>query len=416
MAKLINILAFCIASGICFLAACNKSGLDQNPPVINPVNIPVGSSDITRSMNDFAFDFFKTVLNNDKTESNKLVSPLSIFITLSMIYNGSGNATRDSIAHALRLTSGDIQKLNDVCKILIEGLPTVDNKVKMSMVNSIWYNTNGPQPVPDFLTTINQSYHAAVKPVDFFNSETAINEINNWIADNTNQKIKNILDNIDSGDLMFLINAIYFKGPWKNKFEVSKTINEDFHTSGGNLVSTPFMVQENTIHYAHSNNLQVAELPYSAGEYNVYIVLPDENTHLTETMASINATTFHELLSDTQSVKLSIHLPKWKSSYKINSLRPGLAAMGMDIAFTDQADFTKMYTHPVQVTKAIHQTFIEVTEEGTEAAAATVIGVGTTASTSPPVLKINRPFIYVIAEKSSGTILFTGVINNPGQP
>lgn len=397
------------------LAACTKTGLNNSPAIVTPVILPDGSSAITNSMNDFAFDFFRSTLSNDNASSNKLISPLSVYIALSMVYNGADNATKDSIAHALRLVASDIKKLNDVCKILIEELPGIDNKVKLSIANSIWYNTNGPQPIPGFLTTINQSYHSAVKPVDFLNSTTALDQINNWVADNTNQKIKKILDQQDPNSLMYLVNAIYFKGVWKNKFEVSNTINEDFHTPEGNTVPTPFMVQENTIHYARNNNLQMAELPYSAGAYNMYILLPNENVNLTETVASINATAFQQLLSDTQSVKLSIHLPKWKSSYKVSSLRPELAAMGMDIAFTDKADFTKMYNSPVQITKSIHQTFIEVNEEGTEAAAATVIEVGVTSIMPAPVLKINRPFIYVIAEKSTGTILFTGVVNNPAQ-
>lgn len=375
--------------------------------------MPAGSSGVTSAMNNFAFDFFKNTLNNDGTVTNKLVSPFSIYIALSMVYNGANNATRDSIAHALRLTSDDVQKLNDVCKVLIEDLPGVDSKVKLSIANSIWYNKSGAQPIENFLIVTNQWYHAAVTPTDFSNSESSLNAINEWVADNTNQKILKILDKVSKEDLMYLVNAVYFKGTWRNKFDASKTTNENFHTVDGSSVSVPFMIQENKVHFVHDEKVQVLELPYSSGSYNMYILLPQENTTLDQVISSINTTSFHQLLSDTLTTNMTIHLPKWKSNYKMGTLRPELAAMGMDISFTDFADFTKMYNQPVQITKSIHQTFIEVNEEGTEAAAATVIGTGLTSIGPPAVLRIDRPFMYVIAEKTSGVILFTGVVNNP---
>lgn len=393
--------------------SCSKPN-EPDPGISKNIELPQNGIAVAGAGNQFAFDFLHNALKDDPAQTNKLISPLSIYLALAMTCNGANNATRDSMKHALRLDNISIEDLNNTCKALIEQLPGADNKINISIANSIWYN-QAKQPLQSFLTTTHDYYHAKVSPLNFAGTD-AVKTINNWVADNTHQKITNIVDQIESNSLMYLINAIYFKGDWQYRFDKTATRNLPFNLSGNTTVSTPFMSMEGKgLNYWADNSMQVVQLPYGGGNFSMYVLVPVNGISLSDFAAGIDATSFQSIISKMRPSNFNLYLPKFKYSYSIRNLKPTLAKMGMGLAFTENADFSKMYNINAQITEAIHKTFIETDETGTEAAAVTAVVIGTTSVGPPMNFYIDRPFMYIIAEKSSNTVLFTGIVNNPAE-
>ena len=323
----------------------------------------------------FAFNFLHATLQQDNCNNNKLISPLSIYLALSMVYNGADNATKDSIAKTLQLSGININDLNAVCNALITQLPQEDNKVKFSIANSIWYNKNSFQPLSSFLNVQQQYYNAEIQALNF-NDPSSANIINNWAAEKTNNKIPKIIEQTSADDLMYLIDAIYFNGAWKYAFKTSDTYTGNFYLQDGSNKSVPFMKQNISVNYFSDNNFTLVELPYGGGKsYSMYIALPKNNQQPISTFASLmNENILTDAINKMDTVNMEVNLPKWEYAYSIDNMKPELAALGMEIAFDDAADFSAMY-NPAQVnpriTSAIHKTYIKVNEEGTEAAAVT---------------------------------------------
>jgi serine protease inhibitor len=393
--------------------SCSKS-LPEQAEIPKNLSLPQDGAAVISANDQFAFDFLHVTLQNDQTPTNKLISPLSVYLALSMVYNGAGNATRDSIQYALRAENISIDDINKTAQAMIQGIPLLDNQVTLSIANSIWYNQS-IQPVQGFLSLIQQYYMAKIAPLNFEDPQS-VNTINNWVADNTQQKITQVLDNINPSDLMFLINAIYFKGNWKYAFDPKATTDKSFNPAADNTVSTPFMALHDSLNYFQNDSVQMLQLPYGAGDFNMFLLLPSNNISIPAFTAALNPNSFNNWKSSLNLQDIQLGLPKFNYSYSINDMQPALTQMGMGIAFGDLADFSNMYNIPAKISKAIHKTFIEVNEEGTIAAAVTAIGVVELVSLSGPIiLNFNRPFLYILQEKSSGAILFMGLLNDPSQ-
>ncbi len=407
-------LFFKVMIPVVFLLIASGCGKNPAPVIHQPLTLPEHADRVIAAQDQFAFRLFKNVLQEDNSPSNKLVSPLSIYMALSMAFNGSAGHTRMDMQNALQLKDIPIELLNKTTQSLITGLPREDSRVSVNMANAIWYREEGYQPLAAFLDVAKTHYLAKVSAADF-NSPAAVRQINNWVAEATRQKIKTILDRISPSDVMYLINATYFKGQWKYKFDAAKTENRTFHAAGGD-VQTPFMIQKATFNYAKNDVLQLIELPYGTGDFNMYVLLPAKAVNLTQFISSLSLLTFKGYLSALDSARITLYLPKWKYRYKIQNMKPELARLGMDVAFSKgEADFSNMYPPEAgtYISKVIHKTYIEVNEKGTEAAAATAVEAGISALPPEPVMNVNRPFVYLITEKTSGAVLFIGLVNNP---
>lgn len=198
---------------------------------------------------------------------------------------------------------------------------------------------------------------------------------------------------------------------------LKETWNSDnsFYLAYDSNIST-YMVLHNSLNYFQNDSLQMLQLPYGRGNFNMYVLLPGNSIKMTDFTAALNPYSFNNWKSQLNNRDIQLDLPKFKYSYSINDMKPALAEMGMGIAFSDEADFSNMYNIPAQISKAIHKTYIEVDEEGTEAAAVTSLGIAyLTDVPSPLVVNINHPFVYIIQEKTSGAILFIGLLNDPSQ-
>jgi serine protease inhibitor len=392
--------------------SCHKSV--SSPDISKPLDLPVGSQAIVTAGNQFAFDFFGTVLQTDTLTPNKLISPFSIDMALSMLYNGSANVTKDSIAKTLDLTGIPLGQVNEVNQALIRQMPAEDGKVTLSIANSLWYKDNGPQPLPTFLDSIKSDYNGYLQSLDFSNP-ASVGQVNSWVARNTNNKITSILDNFAPGEVMLLVNAIYFNGSWQHGFDPSKTQPAPFYLRDGGTVSTPFMSQQQTLRIYTDPSYTMVELPYGGGSgYDMYVVLPaSQQQSLSAFAASFNEAAFATGLSRLDSMTIGLFLPTWTTSYAIEDMLPNLSTLGMGIAMGTSADFSNMYSTPVALSQAIHKTYIKVSESGTEAAAVTAVGITITALPVIPDIRVNHPFLYFITERQTGAILFIGMVDDP---
>lgn len=300
---------------------------------------------------------------------------------------------------------------------LISQLPKEDNKVQLDIANSIWYNQNSFQPLTSFLDILKNNYSASAQALNF-DDPSSVNTINDWVSQKTNNKIPTIIQNIGPSDLMYLINAIYFKGSWQHGFKTSDTYNDDFYLQNGTTKSVPFMKQKIKANIFRDSSFSMIELPYGSGKsYSMYILKPgDPGKSLSEFAASLNETNLTDAISKMDSSAVELQMPKWEYSYEVNDMKPELSKLGMGIAFGKNADFSKIYDPTqtrVYISKAIHKTYIKVNEEGTEAAAVTAVGITMTAIMVPEVFKLDHPFMYAIIEKQTGAILFLGLVNEP---
>jgi serpin B len=283
----------------------------------------------------------------------------------------------------------------------------------MNIANSIWIRKDLNVLAP--FITANQTYYGAqVSQLDF--NAAALATINKWVSDKTNGKIPTILSSIAPNEVMFLINAIYFNGKWKYQFETAKTVNEQFNCTDKKFVSVPMMKMENTFGYTVQPGYKALKLPYGADKFQMILLLPDAGTTPDNLAASLNPSSWATLTAALQNkVKVPIWIPKWKFSWE-KTLNDMLSSLGMDIAFDpNRADFSQITSvNNLYITKVIHKTYIDVSESGTEAAAATSVGIGTTSMpVDPPAFYLTRPFLFFITEEDTGAILFAGKVENP---
>lgn len=391
--------------------SCEKTKVEEPGP--KEINLTQKGKLLVEADNLFGIKLFKEVLKAEDPEKNVMISPLSVSLALAMTYNGADGDTKEAMEKTLELSGFTIDEINENYKMLIDALASVDPKVLMSIANSIWYKQTF-EVEQDFIS-VNQNYfYAEVSPMDFGNPD-AVTTINNWVADKTNDKITEILDYIPADAVMYLINAIYFKGIWKYEFDESDTEEKPFYLSNGTTKDVPMMVQEGSFNYLSNDILQAVELPYGAGNYTMVILLPQYNKTPDDIIDQLSNENWNRWLSEFyEAEKVQIHLPKFKFEYK-NKLNDELINMGMGIAFGN-ADFSKINPNAgLYISRVIHKTFIEVNEEGTEAAAVTLVELreSSTGGETGIHFYVNQPFIFAIKEKYTNSIIFMGKVMEP---
>lgn len=392
------------------IVSCEKSP-DKLPVNPVPINLTLKQASLVTSENSFAFDIFKEVLSASPESENIIISPLSISYALSMTVNGAENETRDAMLNALRVNNLTPADLNQSYKDLTAALLAVDKRVLINIANSVWTENNFvvKKPFTDILTNY---YTADARSFDI-NDATAPDKINKWIEDHTNGLIKNMVDRLNDNTVMLLVNAIYFKGKWKLQFDKSVTSSRSFTKSDGSSAVVQAMHQTETHKVYMGNGFVLAEIPYGQGNYVMDIILPDENT-FSSVSPVLTAENFSSWTNALSGHKVNLYLPRFKYDYN-KKLKEILSIMGMGIAFGDNADFSNISDLDLLINEVTHQAFIETNEEGTEAAAATIVDVGVTSAgpDDPILIDVNHPFIYFIRETTTNSILFMGRVTNP---
>ena len=395
----------------------------QNP-LTSPVQIKNDLSSpekiLINSSKLFGLKLFKTI-NASAGDSNIFISPLSVSAALGMVLNGANGKTYDEIKSTLELVGNNQDEVNKAYQSLNELLTQIDPKSNLpagmqvfESANSIWYR-QGFTFEQSFLDVNKNYFDASVQRLDFTNP-ASVDIINNWVKEKTKEKITSIIKQIPKEAIMYLINAIYFKGMWKYQFDTSATKQDDFYVAQNDEIKCMMMSQKDTLNYYNTNNYQAVELPYGNGDFSMVIILPSTGEDINSLISQIDGNFWNSLLNSMTKQEVNLWLPKFKIEYFIN-LNNALKSLGMPTAFDPyNADFSKMRPEKdVYISNVLHKTYVNVDEEGTEAAAATAVEISYTAVFGPQNInmKVNHPFIFAIREKNSGAILFIGKVVNP---
>ncbi|MDR6224473.1 serpin family protein [Desmospora profundinema] len=364
--------------------------------------------------NEFAFRLYQEVLKQEKA-NNVFLSPLSVSLALSMTVNGADQETRSAMVQALQVQDLTLEDLNRSNAALQSVLQQADPDVKVTLAHSLW-GREGTLFRPDFLERNEAYYDARVTELDF-QDPGASDTINEWVRKETEGKIGPIIDgNIDPDTFLFLINAIYFKGKWSTPFDEAATTDQDFHLPDGTTRTVPMMVQSGELDYYKGDNFEAVRLPYGNKQFEMTVFLPDEGISLERFYKQLNADHWKKWMAGFETTAGTIQLPRFELEYE-KTLNGALKALGMEVAFDEhRADFGQMVSTPPRayIHEVKHQSFIEVNEKGTEAAAATSVEMRTV---SAPLdlfqMRVDRPFFFAIHDQKTGTLLFMGSVMEP---
>ena len=359
----------------------------------------------------FGFNIFKELTAEDE-DSNVFISPLSILLALAMTYNGAVGDTNLDMAEALGFNEFDLEELNSGFHNLLISIMNADSDIELSIANSIWYKL-GYGVNQDFIDRNEKYYSSEVNEIDFA-APGALDTINGWIADAIKGKIEKMLDVIPTDAMMYLINAIYFKGNWTYPFNEDVTVDDDFYLLDGTTKKVPMMSQEGNFAYFDGDGFSAVKLLYGQEKMAMYIILPDEGMELDSVIESLNEKSWNEITQSFYGTEVSLVMPKYKMEYGVKLLNDVLTNLGMGIAFGAEADFSGIYPD-IWISRVLHKAVIEVNEKGSEAAAATVVEMEESAMEPSEIVEfiVNRPFFFTIGDDRSGSILFMGKVVEP---
>jgi len=410
MRKIIAIIGLTTFLGL--HTACEK---EPGEPDLTPktISLTAAAPQAIQSSNDFGIELFRKVAEAEV--KNLMLSPLSASTALTMLLNGCGGNTFTQLQETLRYPSEmTIGEINEAYKSLVDQLLIADPMVKLSLANAIFYR-NGFTVKAPFLAAMNNDFRATIEGLDFV-LPTALTTINKWANDNTAGKIPKVLDEISNDAVMFIMNALYFKGDWSYQFDKSSTEERPFHPDGGTTANVSTMNSEVGAKVVYGNNYKAVEMPYGRTNFTMVVIVPTETlaTFYTSFTSEVWNSITSEFDASDEYGKLIVYLPKFKFSYE-KYLNDQLMAMGMVDAFLDsQANLSGISDQSIFVSFVKQNTFVEVDEVGTEAAAVTTIGVSTTSFPPQPTqFVIDKSFVFAIRERTTNTLLFIGQVLNP---
>ena len=361
--------------------------------------------------NAFAWKLLPVAMEADP-EANVLVSPLSASMALGMALNGARGTTYQQMRATLGFENAALDTINLGYRGLMTHLPAADSFVSTRIANSAWHR-DGFAVEQGFLNAVRAFFDAEIAGLDF-SSPAAAGTINQWVSDKTGGRIEEIVEPpIDNLTMLFLINAVYFKAPWRNAFDPGETRDEPFHIADGVSRSMPMMRLTAELPYGRAGDLQIVELPFGDGAFAMTVLVPGGDAGIDAELSSLDAARWRSMLNGLSELRVRVVLPRFRVEYD-QSLKEVLRSLGMTDAFLPGvADFTGISATapPLHISEVKQKTFVEVSEEGAEGAGSTSVGVGITSA--PPSVIADRPFAYLIRERESGAILFAGVLRRP---
>ena len=387
-------------------------------------NLPLGRSRTNNSDVDprllaasskFSFKLYDQITQRP-SDKNTFVSPASIILALAMTYNGANGTTQQAMSQTLELEGMSLDEVNRAFADLKSVLAPSD-KIQLKIANSLWARS-GFAMKPAFLERNKQYFGAEVVSLNFADP-AAPDAINAWVKKNTEGKIEKIINEIGGDDVLFLINAIYFKGQWQLEFDKKQTKPDLFKLAGGEKKEVSMMSQSGNYLYSKGKNFQAVALPYGKGDVSMFIFLPDEQTSLDQFEQELTAESWDMWMKSFRGGPGNIKLPRFKVEWEAN-LNKVLSDLGMAEAFDpNRADFSQLaelqFGQRVFISEVKHKSWCEVNEEGTVAAAATSVRATLTSAPPPPFeMKVDRPFFFAIRDNRSGVVLFMGSVEDPG--
>ena len=376
----------------------------QAPKAVNP--------NVVAANTRFGFNLFAQLRQRDRKQ-NIFISPSSVAMALAMTYNGASGDTQQAMATALQVQKISLDDLNRANADLKAQLENPDPDVKLTIANALWAKRGVPFQ-PEFIERTRSFYNANVTDLDF-NDPSATATINGWVKQTTQGKITQIVDGLKPDAVLFLINAIYFKGKWATPFEPRSTSRQPFYLLDGRSKPHPMMSQTGDYKYFENDRLQAVSLPYGKKRVSLIILLPKKSVNLDDFYTSLTPENWQQWMSQLSTRSGSIQLPRFKLDYSIE-LKESLSALGMGPAFdAAEANFAALSSIPTKIDQVKHKTVVEVNEEGTEAAAATSVGIVATSARmdEPFKLVVDRPFFCAIRDNQTGSVIFMGSIVDP---
>lgn len=392
--------SICLLTVLALLAGCGVPTPEPEKPYDEDRIDPEAVSGMT----GFAFDLFRT-LNQEEEGYNFFISPLSVSTALTMTLNGAAGATREEMAQVLGYEGLEAETWNDTYRNLLPYLEQADETVDLSLSNSIWYRQGDPVREA-FLEQNREAFEARIEEMDF-SDPGAADVINGWIEEATRGKIDKMIDPPLPPELvMYLINAVYFKGDWTEAFDPEKTFEGEFTQSDGTVETVDMMNRKGTVDFGETDAWKIVRLPYGDGKLSMRLVLPAENIdRFVEKLDAARWESMEASLMETEEVVLQI--PRFKMDYGIKNLNDALFKLGMKKAFGPEADLSGI-REGLFISRVLHKAVIEVNEEGSEAAAATVVEVLESAVMEPVTFIADRPFLFAIVDEVHGSLLFMG--------
>ncbi|GLO67871.1 serpin family protein [Oceanobacillus kimchii] len=412
---------FFIFSILCLFLLFSACGTDNSAtggnnstdaPPTTKIDTSVLVNDANQASNHLGFQTLQRLKGNE--EDNIFVSPISIWLAVSMAYNGADGDTKDEMTNALQLGDIDLQTLNEHNASMMDQVSNHDD-VELNILNSIWLRPKFTF-LEDFEQQVTESYNPELGPL------TTKEPMNEWVSEKTNGKITNLIEKVDEDHVAFLLNATYFNGNWKYPFDENNTDNGSFNLDESSITEVPFMSLDEKLFYWENDEFQLVALPYGEeGNIQMEVFLPNESIRLQEFVNKLTLEDWQNWRESMQETVGSLKMPKFSLEYE-SELQDFFQALGMEKAFDQNiADFSNMID-PAQlrgnlyISKIMHKTFLEVDERGTEAAGATSVEMkeeSAIISPAPFQMEINRPFLLTISDNETDTILFMGMIHEP---
>jgi serpin B len=377
-----------------------------------PRSLSVQEEQLVIAGNDFAFRLLQQV-HGTAPDSNAFLAPLSASMALGMTLNGAAGTTFEEMRSTLGFGSMTLDDINEGYRNLMDLLLTLDPSVELGIGNSIWYRQDLPVR-QDFLDRVAAYFDAVASQMDFASPDAA-RIINDWVKDQTRGKIQEIVeDPIDAAVVMYLINAVYFKASWTHRFPKNKTEQADFFGVGGDTEPLPLMELKDTVLYAETDSYQVVDLPYGGKAFSMTLLLPRNGTSVTDLIATLDRERWEGIVESLRPEEGTVWLPRFRMEWG-RELKDDLRAMGMKVPFMGgQADFSGLSDEAIQrglyISKVKQKTYVDVNEEGTEAAGVTSVEIRETSAGGPFSFRADRPFLFLLRERFSETILFAGVL------
>lgn len=412
MYTLISTLFICLQTLCGSCCSCCQAKAEH--PIMN-------QKQMTEAVNGFGFDVFKKTATSITAEAdnsagagkqgkNVFISPSSLAMALAMTAGGAEGATLDCMLKTLGFETADKKQASSYFKKLAEDLSKADPDCAMEIANSIWFHN--ALTLKDSFTKDAATYYDAIATARDFNSPATVAEINRWCSDHTNGKIPTIVEKLDAGLVMALLNALYFKGSWA--FDWSSTIKQDFTDYDAKVEKMDMMRCSSSFLYGEDDTFRMVELPYGNGSFVMDVILPKQEgctgAEFDNAVTKMNGARWKALEASMDFGRVAVTLPKFTMEYD-TELTEALSDLGMARAFTNAADFSGISNTPLKIGMVKQKTFVDVNEKGTEAAAVTMIGMKTTAvgpTVQTKVFIADRPFIFVLRECSTGAVLFVG--------